>query len=269
LTPEIAAVLKEVARTPHEADEKIERFLFGSRRMEFLIGHENFKQGGRLLMKIEAWLEFLKQRWEEIVATGNGSSSDQMIIFTVISLILFILAIAILWFRSPKRRARKRWKRMRKEAKIFLRDMKARKKAPIVPVNVILKEGEVGILQEPSMLYETRASRLDHGQRRGRESSNSHPRLKHVDSGRIILTNRRLIFDGQWENSSTNLHDVQSARPLEDAVEISTGRKSQIYAVGNPLLWAKAIEIFVSGKVTVQQDEAEGVAPVIFNRRDF
>lgn len=224
-------------------------------------------------MKIEAWLQFLEQRWEEIVATGNWSSSDQTMIFTVVSSILFVIAVAFLWFPPHRRRARKRWKRIRKEAKIFFRDMKARKKAPIVPVNVILKEGEVGILQEPSMLYETRADRLDDGRRGGRAihdgGSKSRPRLKHVDSGRLILTNRRLIFDGQWENRPTNLHDVKSARPLEDAVEVSTDRKSQIYAVGNPLIWAKTIELFVSGKIPVQQDEAERVTPMVFNRRDF
>jgi hypothetical protein len=215
-------------------------------------------------MNIEAWLQFLEQRWEEIVATGNWSLPDQTMVFTVISLIVFVVAIAALWFRPHQRRARKRWKKMRKEAKNFFRDMKAHKKRPIVPVNVILKEGEVGILQEPSMLYETRTDRLYDGR-----GSKFRQRLKHVDSGRIILTNQRLIFDGQWENRSTNLHDVKSARLLEDAIEVSTRQKSQIYAVGNPLIWAKTIQQFVSGNIPVQQDAAERVAPLVFNHRDF
>ena len=224
-------------------------------------------------MKIEEWLQLLEQRWEEFVKMENWSPSDQTMIFTVVSLILFILAVV--WFLPHKRRARKRWKRMRQEAKSFFRDMKMRKKSPIVPVNVVLNEGEVGILQEPSMLYETRVYRLnDGGGKRIRGSyldgggSGSQQRLRHIDSGRIILTNRRLIFDGQWENRTTNIKDIKSARPLEDAVEVSfnRNRKNQIYAVRNSVIWAKTILMSVSGKMPVEPDEA---APLVFNRRDF
>jgi hypothetical protein len=106
------------------------------------------------LMGIEEWAGFLEKLWEKIIKMQDLSSSDQMMIFAVVYLILLVIAIAIIWFLPHRRRARRRWKRIRKEAKSFLREMKARRKRPIVPTNVVLMEGEVGVLQEPSMLYE-------------------------------------------------------------------------------------------------------------------
>jgi len=172
---------------------------------------------------------------------------------------------------------RKRWKTIRKEAKSFFRDMEARKRPRIVPVNVILKQGEVGILQESSMLYVMQTYHVHGGGTRirgvyiGRKSSESHQRLRHIDSGRIILTTQRLIFDGQWETRMTNLNDIIWASPLEDAIEVRFGRnqKSQIYIVRNPLIWAKTIQMLASRKISAEQVEADRIAPLVSNSRDF
>ena len=227
-------------------------------------------------MKVEEWLPFLGQLWEKVLEVQNWSSSDQMV-FAVISLVLLAFVVTIIWLLQHMGPERKRWKTIRKEAKSFFRDMEACKRPPIVPVNVILKEGEVGILQESSMLYVMQAYRVHGGGTRirgvyiGRGSSESHQRLRHIDSGRIILTTQRLIFDGQWETRMINLNDVIWVSPLEDAIEVSFSRnqKSQIYIVRNPLIWAKTIQMFASGKISVEQGEAERVAPLVSNGRDF
>ena len=222
-------------------------------------------------MKVEDWLAFLEHLGEKVLEVQNWSSSDQTV-FAVISLILLTFVVTIIWLLLHMGPERKRWKTMRKEAKSFFRDMEACKRPPIVPVNVILKEGEVGILQEPSMLYEMQAYRLHGGGIRlrgvyiGGGSSKSHERLRHMDCGRIILTTQRLIFDGQWETRMTNLNDIIWASPLEDGIEVSVSRnqKSQIYIVRNPLIWAKTIQMFASGKISVEQEEADQVTPLVF-----
>jgi hypothetical protein len=208
------------------------------------------------LMGIEDWAAFLEKLWEKIIKMQDLSSSDQMMIFAVVYLILLVIAIAIIWFLPHRRRARRRWKRIRKEAKSFLREMKARRKPPIVPTNVVLMEGEVGVLQEPSMLYEP--YRFD-----DRGGSGSDQRLRRIDSGRIILTNRRLIFDGQWKDRMVNLSEIKSARPLEEAVEVrfSKNQKSQIYLVRNPIIWAKTIPMLASGKISIRQGTAQRSVP--------
>lgn len=207
-------------------------------------------------MGIEDWAAFLEKLWEKIIKMQDLSSSDQMMIFAVVYLILLVIAIAIIWFLPHRRRARRRWKRIRKEAKSFLREMKARRKRPIVPTNVVLMEGEVGVLQEPSMLYEP--YRFD-----DRGGSGSDQCLRRIDSGRIILTNRRLIFDGQWKDRMVNLSEIKSARPLEEAVEVrfSKNQNSQIYLVRNPIIWAKTIPMLASGKISMRQGTAERSVP--------
>lgn len=207
-------------------------------------------------MGIEDWAAFLEKLWEKIIKMQDLSLSDQMMIFAVVYLILLVIAIAIIWFLPHRRRARRRWKRIRKEAKSFLREMKARRKRPIVPTNVVLMEGEVGVLQEPSMLYEP--YRFD-----DRGGSGSDQRLRRIDSGRIILTNRRLIFDGQWKDRTVNLSEIKSARPLEEAVEVrfSKNQNSQIYLVRNPIIWAKTIPMLASGKISMRQGTAERSVP--------
>jgi hypothetical protein len=227
-------------------------------------------------MKVEGWLAFLGQLWERVLEVRNWFSSDQTV-FAVIALMLFIFVVVIAWLLQHMGPERKRWKTIRKEAKGFFRDMEARKRPPIVPVNVILKQGEVGILQESSMFYEMQAYRVHGGGTRirgvyiGRGSSESHQRLRHIDSGRIILTTQRLIFDGQWETRMTNLNDIIWASPLEDAIEVSVGRnqKTQIYIVRNPLIWAKTIQMLASRKISAEQMRADRVAPLVSNSRDF
>lgn len=149
---------------------------------------------------------------------------------------------------------------MRVEAEHFFSDLANRKRLPIVSVDIVLKEGEVGILQEPSTLMETRAFRVYGGGGTrirgiyiGGGASESHQRLRQIDSGKLTLTNQRLVFDGDNENRSVKLSDVLSAKAWQDAIEVSTSKrqKSQIYTVQNPLIWAEMIQNLASGKIEI------------------
>ena len=178
-----------------------------------------------------------------------------------------LLAIAVIvWIivavnsRAVKKDIEERQKRNRDEAYRFFLEIEEQKKQPITQVDVVLKEGEVGVFQEPSVLLEIRAYRVygGAGTRIGRiyvggGASESHQRLREIDSGIIVLTNQRLIFDGGHENRSVRLQDVISANAWSDAIEISSSRrqKSQIYRLKNPIIWAEMIQLLASGKIEV------------------
>lgn len=181
-------------------------------------------------------------------------------------ILLFIVAVAILKIRDAVRSSREkrgleeRRKAVAEEAEAFFRKMALRNKLPAIPVNIILKPGEVGIFQEPSVLYESRAYRLYGGGGTriqgiyiGGGASESHQRLRQIDTGRLILTSQRLVFDGQMESRAVNLWDVISANPWTDAIEVSSSRKqkSQICSVRNPLIWSRVIEMFATGKLAI------------------
>jgi len=176
-----------------------------------------------------------------------------------------LLAIAVIvWIivavnsRAVKKDIEERQKRNRDEAYRFFLEIEEQKKQPITQVDVVLKEGEVGVFQEPSVVLETRAYRVygGAGTRVGRiylsgGASESRQRLREIDSGILVLTNQRLIFDGGNENRSVHLRDLISANAWSDAIEISSGRrqKSQIYTVQNPILWAEMVQMLANGKI--------------------
>jgi Bacterial protein of unknown function (DUF853) len=178
---------------------------------------------------------------------------------------LLTVAVVIAIIRAVNSRVAKtaikdRQKRNREEAHSFFQAMDERKKLLVTNVDVVLKKGEMGLFQEPSVLLETRAYRIYGGLGTriqgiylGGGASESHQRLREIDSGILVLTDQRLIFDGRHENRSINLPDVISANAWSDAIEISSSRrqKSQIYTVQNPIIWAQMIQMLASGTVEV------------------
>jgi hypothetical protein len=169
----------------------------------------------------------------------------------------FLAVIAIVHIVG-KRNSLEKQKRNREEAYRFFADIKERKQVPITRVDVVLKDGELGVFQESTVLLETRAYRVFGGGGTrvggiyiGGGASESHQRLKEIDSGILVLSNRRLIFDGRHENRSINLSDVISANAWLDAVEVSSSRrqKSQIYRVRNPIIWTQMIQMLASGEI--------------------
>jgi hypothetical protein len=183
-------------------------------------------------------------------------------LYVVGGLLLFVLIYIIKAVNSQtaKKEIEERQKRNRDEAYRFFVDIEQQKTLPGTQVDVVLKEGEIGVFQEPSVLLETRAYRVYGGAGTriggiyvGGGASESHQRLREIDSGILVLTNQRLIFDGQHESRSVNVSDVISANAWSDAIEISSSRrqKSQICTVQNPIIWAEMIQMLASGKVAV------------------
>jgi hypothetical protein len=128
---------------------------------------------------------------------------------------------------------------------------------PPVQTHIVLSRGEVAIRQEATQLHEARAVRLygGIGTRIGRihvggGRSTSYQRLQPIDTGILLLTNQRLVFDGQKENRILKANEIVSVQSSVDAIEVSSSRrqKSQVYTVGNPRIWATLLQSVVSGQ---------------------
>jgi len=116
-----------------------------------------------------------------------------------------------------------------------------------VGTSLMLKRGEVAYFDISSTLSETRAERrsqtLFAGKRNKKSTffggssgrSKSVQILTTIDSGSLILTNKRLVFDGGKTNRNTRLNKIMSVDIVDnwlfsDQLEISTeGRQKSMY----------------------------------------
>lgn len=151
---------------------------------------------------------------------------------------------------------------LRSEANSFIDNLAETQSLPEISVNIVLKRGEKGILQEDSRLMETRAVRYSKGigTRIGRiyvggARSESNQEYKEIDRGTLILTTQRLVFDGGSQSRATNVGDIMSVSPWQDAIEVSSTKrqKSQVYMVKNPLIWATMIKGLAEGTIRASE----------------
>lgn len=119
-----------------------------------------------------------------------------------------------------------------------------------IPVDIVLRDDEQAVLGAASTLYETRSVRVAGGAGTtvkgihiGGGLSESHDRVREIDSGSLILTTERLVFDGNKENRTLKLADVMSVSAGLDYIEVSTTKrqKSSMYTVENPLVWREMV----------------------------
>jgi hypothetical protein len=108
-----------------------------------------------------------------------------VVIVGLLAIVVVIAMIRVINSQVAKTAIKERQNRNRDEAYRFFVDIEQQKKLPVIQVDVVLKEGEVGVFQEPSVLLETRAYRIygGAGTRVGRiylggGASESHQRLR-------------------------------------------------------------------------------------------
>jgi hypothetical protein len=155
---------------------------------------------------------------------------------------------------------------LQEAAQNYFQQLAAKGSLTIIDVNIMLQRGEGGILQERSNLLETRAYRVYGGGGTrirgiyvGGGASESHQRWRDIDSGTLVLTNKRLVFDGGSENRAVKLTDILSIECWADAIEVGTSRrqKSQVYTVANPYIWKRMIEMLAGGQIQMDEEEME------------
>jgi hypothetical protein len=120
----------------------------------------------------------------------------------------------------------------------------------------ILSENEKTHYFTEAKLYEERAIRqyigggvrIGKGAYIGGGQSESHPEVKRLDDGNLLLTNQRLIFNGLHRNNEYKLSNIIYVKDHIDAIEIGYTRKkkSQYFAVSEPSKWATYIKLAIS-----------------------
>jgi hypothetical protein len=121
-----------------------------------------------------------------------------------------------------------------------------------IPTSLVLKPKEFAAVETPAALcrFTTRTQfvggsqgisiPLGHGFRYRVSSFRGHPvqsqQLSRIDSGKLVVTNKRLVFLGSKRDVSTPLAKVLQVEPYSDAIGIAREGKEarDIYLVSNP-----------------------------------
>jgi hypothetical protein len=161
-------------------------------------------------------------------------------------------------------------KYLRARAAAFFRDTKDGRMLPPLETHISLKRGERALLQEQCSFYETRTVRYHVGGGAGTRigkvyvgggggRSTSQQELALIDSGTLVLTNQRLVFDGATQNRVADLRKLLSVQALLDAIEVSveSRQKSMLFGVGNPFVWSRVVTLAQSGEVTAGPPQGE------------
>jgi hypothetical protein len=173
--------------------------------------------------------------------------------------IVLVAVIALtIWIAAAKaKRRRERRARIFAEARAFMADVEKSRTLPTVGANVLLKSGEAAFYSALSALYETRAVghyqaghsgfRVARGVYIGTTSgrSTSTQEWSRIDTGRLTVTNKRLIFDGGSQERTAQLSKIVSVESSPTGIEVSVeGRqKRMVFEAANPLILASIIHI--------------------------
>ncbi len=175
------------------------------------------------------------------------------------AILIVIVVVALIIWASAANAKHQREHRARSfaEARQFMASVEQSRALPTVATNIILKSGESAFYSAPSALYETRAVRhyqAGHtgfrvakgvyiGGTSGRSVSNQE--WNKIDTGRLTVTNKRLIFDGGSADRTVPLNKIVSVESNLTGIEVSVeGRqKSMVFEAANPLILAIIIRI--------------------------
>ena len=127
--------------------------------------------------------------------------------------------------------------------------------ATVIGLKIILLDDEQPHHYSASNLWEERAVRRSAGGAVrvmkgvyiGGSQAESHDQLRRIDDGQLLLTNQRLIFNGNMRNLEYKLNKIISIEESDDGVEVASSnrKKVQIFTVEDPHKWATYIRIAV------------------------
>ena len=128
-------------------------------------------------------------------------------------------------------------------------------KANVIGLNTILKQGEQTHWYSSTKLMEERsvrhtyggAVRVMKGVYVGGRRGESHGELRIIDSGSLLLTSQRLIFNGNLRSTEYALNKIISVKEYKDSIEIgvSNRQKVQIFVVDEPHKWSTFVKIAI------------------------
>jgi NADH:ubiquinone oxidoreductase subunit 3 (subunit A) len=179
--------------------------------------------------------------------------------------IVAVVAIAITCIfiadNIADKEARKRKDRLLAEAKQFYRDIDSSRSLPVVSTNLMLEAGEVAFFSAPTPLMETRAvrqSRSGHvgvrvakgvyaGSSQG--TSVSTQEWTQIDEGQLVITNRRIIFQGTSTTRSIKFPKVLSIDyDLSEAtgvvlMAVEGRQKNMAFQASNPAVLSAIVQL--------------------------
>jgi len=125
----------------------------------------------------------------------------------------------------------------------------------IVGLKTILSNNEKTHWYSGARLIEERAVRNvqhssvgGHGFRVGQSTGESHGELRTIDSGNLLLTNQRLVFNGNFKHIEYPLSKILHLEEYKDAIEVALkGRQRvQTYVVDEPHKWWAYLRLAVA-----------------------
>jgi tetratricopeptide (TPR) repeat protein len=155
--------------------------------------------------------------------------------------------------------------------------------ADVIGLNIILQKGETAHWYSPAKLMEERAVRHTYGGAVrvmkgvyvGGRRGESHGEMREIDSGNLLLTNKRLIFKGGMRSFEHKLDKVVSVEEYNDSmgIGVSNRQKSQYFVVDEPHKWAvftrMAVDILHKPEWLKQEEKnkemfhsEEGLSPI-------
>ena len=178
----------------------------------------------------------------------------------VLIILIVIVGSCLFFYYKSKKMAKEERKAIAnlkiQQVETYFEKAKQNERLPEVETYIMLKPDEKAFLQDNVKLLEIRkvtksqrgggAVRVMKGVYIGGSSgtSRSHDELREIDQGHLILTNKRIVFDGGTNTRDFNLDKIISVAPGDNGIEIAVeGRlKSLIYTgMQNPYLWAALI----------------------------
>lgn len=130
-------------------------------------------------------------------------------------------------------------------------------KLPIIrDVPIILKKDEVAHMLEESKLRESRAVRrygggsvrIAKGVSIRMGQAESHQAIRLIDTGQIILTNRRFVFLGNKRTTNINLNKIINITEYKNSFQINreNKQKPEHFTTTDPEIWTIAISVAAS-----------------------
>jgi hypothetical protein len=182
-----------------------------------------------------------------------------LFIVPALTSITFIVSIIFFFVRLDQKQ-KERLEALKTQARDFFAGVSEQKAIPQIQTDVLLDKGEIAFRQDSVRLRETRAVRYSTGGSSGvriakgvyvggyRGTSRSRQEWRNIDSGVLVITNKRLIFKGGQESRVFPLTKLISASAFVrngGGIEISIdGRaKNMIFTVPNPYIWNGLIQV--------------------------
>lgn len=185
-------------------------------------------------------------------------------IFPYASLIFFLISIAF-YGRRKKELVEQRRQQKIAEAENYIEGVRDKKALPIIKSSIFIEKDENVFLEEQTKLNEPRSIRKYSGTMQGvgfriskrisigtgtrSGTSESHKEWRTIDSGNLIITNKRLIFNGNTENRTIALKKIISITVALDGIILSIEERNKpvMFSVNNGYIWGAVMNIIKSG----------------------